>query len=184
MRATLRRVNTELFENAGLNASKMHSPYHFAFETKPYALACLDAVDEAEMGAGFAPVETVGNFALTTLVGIATANTVQGLGATDEKGNPTVGNRAASAAAGFGADLASGWAVTELIGSKRTLKKTIDDGIAGSLRSLQVKGKNSSVWVAPMLECSLWEHTQTEEAIFRTLGIEKRDAHAKLTGTN
>jgi len=139
----------------GLDRSRMHPPITLSFDLIPWSRASIDVLDKAQEAADFAPVEAVWNFVLSSLVGLATESVVKSLGSVDSNGNPSTASSNTATAAGFGVGIASDMLTTEVIGSARSLKQSIDSLVQSNLRSMKSGGKHSSTWELPMMNCAL-----------------------------
>ncbi len=152
----------------------MHSPITLSFDLIPWSRSCIDVLDKAQEAADFAPVEAVRNFVLSSLIGLATESVVKSLGSVDSDGNPSKASSNTAAVAGFGVGLASDMLTTEVIGSARSLKQSIDSMIQSNLRSMKSGGKHSSTWELPMMNCALYEAKQAEEALVKKHGTKNK----------
>ena len=171
MQQELRQANEGLCMELRLDTKILPEPTKLQIDLEPFLIARRDAIDKATEASGFAPVETVGNFVVSALVGAVAESAARNAGSFDKEGKPTTTNRNTALAAGFGAGMASDMLTTELIGSKRKLTESLNATVTSSLHSMYSKGKYETVWSLPMFECVSREGKETDAILMKSLGL-------------
>jgi hypothetical protein len=180
MQTALLEINEAMFVAEGMDSSQMHRPCPLIVDMSAAWYHCNQAIDKAQEAGDFAPVEAVGSFVVSSLIGMAAESAVRNLGPTDASGNPSRTSQGAATAAGFGAGLASDMVTTELIGSEKNLTQAVNAIVGQALTGLQPGGRWSSIWELPMYECALYERSETEDAMVRKHGRPLSDALKSL----